>query len=73
MEPFGHIAHKDGHFGGVIAHDCGVNDTKLKKAWKKEVSKFCGDFIADGYTITTFYTRDEYLALLKTLDTSVTS
>ena len=53
-----YVAHKPGHFGGVISPECG----------KKSVAKFCGDFAADGYSITPVYDREQYSAMLATFE-----
>ncbi len=69
--PWAHVGHKDGYFGGVISADLSHHSMALPakehKNWKREIAKFCGDFIADGYTITTVYSREEYEKLLGTL------
>jgi hypothetical protein len=52
------VFHKDGKFGGVISAECS----------KKEVAKFCGDFIADGWKMETVKDRETYLALIYGLD-----
>jgi hypothetical protein len=56
--PFGYVIHKDGKFGGVISSSCS----------RKDIAKFCGDAIADGYTVTKVSDRAAYLALLDQLD-----
>jgi hypothetical protein len=48
------VAHKPGRIGGVISPELG----------KKQVSKFCGDFAAKGYSITPVYDREQYNAML---------
>lgn len=49
------VAHKDGKWAGCISPACG----------RKDVAKFCGGFIADGFTITAVNSREEYEALTK--------
>ncbi len=71
--PWAHVAFKGDHFGGVIAADLregglDVPEKEVKK-WKREVAKFCGDFIADGYEVKTVYSRTEYNAFLDGLKT----
>lgn len=68
-EPWAHVAFKGSMFGGVISHDSGMTGQKEQKSWKRQVAKFCGGFIADGYEIKTVYSREEYVALLETLKT----
>ena len=67
-----HVAHKDGMFAGVITANLGgrvasphATATVVVQEWRHEVSKFCGDFIADGFTVTTVYSRDEYNELIE--------
>jgi len=59
-----HVGHKDGMFAGVISHDSGARDQKAKDKWKREVAKFCGDYIASGIEIKTCNSREEYLAFI---------
>lgn len=71
--PWAHIAIKGTHFGGVISATLdgdGGPKVSAKEAakWKREVAKFCGNFIADGYEIKTVYGRDEYKAILDATD-----
>lgn len=54
-EVWAYVAHKEGKFVGAISTEAG----------QKEVGKFCGGFIASGFTITPTYNRDEYLALIE--------
>lgn len=62
--PWAYVSTKDGQFAGAISLDNGTTDAKQKAQWRKEVAKFCGDHIADGFTITAVYDRAEYLALI---------
>jgi hypothetical protein len=68
-EVWTYVAHKDGMFAGAIS---GSLDTPERKAtpaeakkWKKEIAKFCGDFIADGFLITPTYSMAEADTLMK--------
>lgn len=54
-EPWAYIAHKDGKWAGVAAANLP----------RKDLSKFLGGFAAEGFAITTVYSRDEYNAVLK--------
>lgn len=67
-EAWAHVATRDGQFAGVIAatlDEYGPRSSDAEnKRWKREIAKFCGDYIADGFTITTVYSREEYLALI---------
>lgn len=54
-EPWAFIAHKDGRWGGLCVAD-------------KDAGKFLAPFINKGYSVTTVYSRDEYLAELAKLD-----
>ena len=65
-----YVAHKDGKYAGAISGTLDValqhKPTKAEaRKWKKEVAKFCGDFIADGFTITPTYSAEECEALTK--------
>lgn len=51
------VAHKNGKLGGVASSELPRSDLK----------RFLGDFAADGYAITTVFSRPEYEALLKQL------
>lgn len=62
-EPFVYVSTKDGMFAGAVSASCGV--PSKEKSWKKEVAKFCGDHIVEGFSITTVYSREEYEALIK--------
>lgn len=73
ITPWAHVAVKGTHFGGVISADLSDGgkapvSAKEAKSWKREVAKFCGGFIADGYEIKTVYSRDEYTAILDATD-----
>lgn len=54
-KPWAIVAVKNGKFGGVITAECS----------KRDLNKFTGDFVADGYTVKPVANRLEYLALLK--------
>jgi hypothetical protein len=64
-----YVAHKDGMFAGAIAGSLDEPDRpaspKRAKAWKNEIAKFCGGFIANGFLITPTYSEDEFEALTK--------
>ena len=69
-EVWTYVAHKDGMFAGAISGTLDVamdrKPTKREAAqWKKEVAKFCGGFIANGFTITPTYSAEEATALTK--------
>lgn len=49
-EPFAYICHKDNHWAGVTSPAVG----------KKDLAKFLGEFAADGFSILTVKTREEY-------------
>lgn len=49
-----YIAHKDGYW-------CGVASPELPA---KDLRKFLGDFAADGFSIMTVHSREEYDAVL---------
>ena len=51
------IAHKDGYWAGVCTATLP----------KRELKKFIGDFVADGFSITTVDSREQYDATLKTM------
>ena len=53
-EPWAIVCHKGMRLGGVIS----------PTLTKKEIAKFISEFVADGYGITTVYSREEYLALI---------
>jgi hypothetical protein len=53
MKPWGFVAHKNGRLGGVASAALDRDD----------LSDFLGDFAVDGYTITSVFSREEYLAL----------
>lgn len=61
-KPYVHVETQDGAFVGAISHEVGI--PSQEKSWKREVSKFCGDAIARGNTITTLYSREEYQAFI---------
>ena len=68
-----YVAHKDGLFAGAISgtldhcYPNGKTPAGEAKKWKKEIAKFCGDFIADGFTITPTYSQEENSALIDSL------
>src|SRR5262245_48180857 len=68
-----YVAHKDGLFAGAISgtlDHCYPNGKTPKKEaakWKREIAKFTGQFIADGFTITPTYSQEENAALLDSL------
>lgn len=70
-EVWAYVAHKGGKFAGVIAGTLDLPGrakpvtVKEAHAWKKEIAKFCGDFVADGFDITRVYDRAEYECLTK--------
>lgn len=55
--PWAYIAHKNGYWAGVASAELG----------RKELRKFLGDFVVDGFAITTVYSRDEYKRLISGL------
>lgn len=70
--PWAHIAHKNGQWCGLIAanHDDGTEpppSAKMVKEWKREVAKFCGEHIAEGFEIKTVYSREEHKAFMATV------
>lgn len=54
-KPWAYIAHKDGYW-------CGVASPELPA---KDLRDFLGDFAADGFSIMTVFSREEYDAALK--------
>lgn len=54
--PWAFIAHKDGYWAGVASSTLP----------KKDLREFLGDFAADGFSIMTVYSRDEYNAAFGT-------
>jgi hypothetical protein len=54
QKPWAFIAHKDGRWAGITSADVP----------KKDLRKFIGDFVADGFAITTVYNQDEYHATI---------
>lgn len=54
-EPWAYVAHKDGMFAGACAVSVG----------KRDLKKFIGDFVIDGFTVQPVSNRDEYLSLIK--------
>ncbi|HVR57583.1 MAG TPA: hypothetical protein VMT72_12235 [Pseudolabrys sp.] len=51
------IAHKDGYWAGVCSGDLP----------KRELKRFLGDFAANGFSISTVNSREEYNAFLAPL------
>lgn len=64
-EVWSYVAHRNGEFAGAIAGSLPECDAKANKRWRKDIAKFCGDFIANGFEITRVYDRAEYEALTK--------
>lgn len=62
--PWAYVSTKDGQFAGAISLDNGATDAKQKAQWRKEVAKFCGEHIVDGFTITAVYDRAESAAMI---------
>lgn len=52
--PWAYIAHKDGYWAGVCSPEIG----------KRELTKFLGEFAADGFSIQTVMSREEYKTVL---------
>ena len=50
QKPWAFIAHKDGYWAGVGSATMP----------KRDLRKFIGDFVTDGFSITTVYSREEY-------------
>ncbi|MEQ1694391.1 MAG: hypothetical protein ABL901_00990 [Hyphomicrobiaceae bacterium] len=71
-KPWAHISHKNGMWCGVMAASldeatCGrAVSPKIAAAHKREVAKFCGGYIADGFEIKTVYSREEHTEFMKT-------
>ena len=67
-EVWTYVGHKDGKYAGAISgfleHNPARRNAKREAQWKKEIAKFCGEFIADGFEITKCYSREEYDALI---------
>jgi DNA-binding transcriptional regulator YhcF (GntR family) len=61
--PYVHVAHQDGMFVGAISDKIGI--PAKEKQWRKSVAEFCGEAIAEGASITTLYSREEYEAFTK--------
>jgi hypothetical protein len=55
--PFAYIAHKDGYWCGVASPDLPAKDLR----------DFLGDFAADGFSIMTVNSREEYEAALASM------
>lgn len=53
-EPWAFIGHRDGYWAGVASATMPPKDLK----------KFVGEMVADGMSITTVYSRDEYNKVL---------
>ena len=53
-KPWAYIAHKGGYWAGLT---CPGDDA----------GRFIAEFVDDGFTITTVFSREEYTALLKTM------
>ena len=66
-KPWAHVSTRDGKFAGVIAASLDEHgpppSAAEQRKWKREVAQFCGDAIANGFTITTVYSRAECTAL----------
>ena len=58
MSVWAYVAHKDGYWAGACS------GTHLSK---KEIAKFTGDFIADGFSITPCSNREEYDRLIESM------
>lgn len=57
ITPWAYVAHKNGQLAGVAVATMPKND----------LGKFLGAFAADGFAITTVYSRAEYETMLKLL------
>lgn len=57
-DPWAHICHRDGKWGGLIAAD----------SPRKDLAKFLAGFIADGYEVMTVRSRAEYNAALAKME-----
>ena len=55
--PWAYIAHRDGYW-------CGVASSELPK---RDLNSFIGEFIRDGFSIMTVFSRAEYLSELAKL------
>ena len=56
-KPWAYVAHKDGYWAGLVSASMP----------RKDLIRCIGEWVADGLTITTAHSRDEFLALLATL------
>lgn len=56
-EVWSYICHKDGHWAGLVSPEVG----------KKELARFLGQFAAEGFSISSVASRDEFDAKMATL------
>lgn len=65
MSAWAYIAHKDGYWAGL--HSARAIDREFNKAEKSDLAKFIARFVADGFSITTVESREEYNWVLETM------